>query len=227
VRAPGRRPRRGLTFVELLVAVSIIAIVGVGLASHLRGALMVWRRSQIQAEQSQRLRVTWQRLSRDLANAVLADPPDATDSSTDLSTAALTFATVLPPRTPSDPPRLARVSYELQPSENRADASDTTFDLVRTVETSVPSASGEAPRGVVLLRGLASMSIEYPIRSDELAGEGEAGWVFAEEPWPSDQLLPRVVRITLVPAGPGDEESRAWRWVASIPHGTIPEATAE
>ncbi|MBI3321153.1 MAG: hypothetical protein HYZ91_02670 [Candidatus Omnitrophica bacterium] len=73
------RNRRGLltvfgfTLVELLVAVTMTAILFVGLGTHLRGGIAVWQRVTTKTEAMQRQRVALERLARDLAQAIVYD----------------------------------------------------------------------------------------------------------------------------------------------------------
>lgn len=69
--------QEGFTFVELLIAATMMAILFVGLATHLRGGLMVWQRATEMSEQLQRRRVAIEQLERDLSNAFLYDDRDA------------------------------------------------------------------------------------------------------------------------------------------------------
>ncbi len=73
-RGPGRSARRaqranGFTFVELLIAATMMSVLFVGLSSHLRGGILVWRRATATADTVQRERVGFDRMERDLANA--------------------------------------------------------------------------------------------------------------------------------------------------------------
>ena len=61
---------RGLTFVELLIAATMFSILFVGLSGHLQGGVAVWHRATAMVEALQRQRVAWDRVERDLANAV-------------------------------------------------------------------------------------------------------------------------------------------------------------
>lgn len=65
--------RRGFTFVELLIAATMISVLFVGLGTHLRGGLTVWQRATETGEALQRREAAWERLERDLANAVIYD----------------------------------------------------------------------------------------------------------------------------------------------------------
>lgn len=60
----------GFTLVELLIAATMMSVLMVGLSAHLHGGLTVWRRATDGGESMQRLRVGWERLERDAANAV-------------------------------------------------------------------------------------------------------------------------------------------------------------
>jgi len=68
---------QGFTFVELLIAATMMAILFVGLATHLRGGIMVWQRVTETSERLQRRRVAVEQLERDLSNAFLYDDRDA------------------------------------------------------------------------------------------------------------------------------------------------------
>jgi hypothetical protein len=217
--ACARRARSALTFVELLLAMAIMSIIGMGLASHLRAGIGVWRRSQRDAEQAQRLRVTWWRLSRDLANAVRLEPPDDPAPDTELSTDHLAFYTS-EPAVGASPGGLWQVTYELRSADASASpaAGDAAaLELVRRARR--PGAA--EPTEAVLLRDLESWRIEYPEAAEELPTLEDPAWRFVASPWPVEQGLPRLVRLTVVPAGAGPEASRQWQWLFGIPHGVI------
>ena len=67
----------GFTFVELLIAATMISVLIVGLAAHLRGGIIVWQRATQTTEALQRQRVALGRLERELANAIVYDERDA------------------------------------------------------------------------------------------------------------------------------------------------------
>jgi len=62
--------QRGFTLVEILIALSIAAVLTVSLAGVLRGAVTTWRALRAQARMDQRARVVIDRMGRDLRNAV-------------------------------------------------------------------------------------------------------------------------------------------------------------
>ncbi len=67
--------RRGFTFVELLIAATMMSVMFVGLAGHLRGGLMVWERVTTSTQELQRQRMAFTRLDQDLANALAYGAP--------------------------------------------------------------------------------------------------------------------------------------------------------
>ena len=69
-----RSTRAGLTFVELLMAATIFAILAVGFSAHLRGGVLAWRRATSTLERLQEIRVVYDRLGSDLTNAIVFDP---------------------------------------------------------------------------------------------------------------------------------------------------------
>lgn len=65
--------RRAFTFVELLMASTLIAILIVGLSAHLRGGMAVWHQATQTVEALQRQRAAFDQLASDLAGAFLYD----------------------------------------------------------------------------------------------------------------------------------------------------------
>jgi len=94
------RDVKGLTFVELLIAVLMVSILFVGLSTHLRAGMTVWERVTQSTEMRQRERTSLERLERDLANAFVLDERPVTD--TPLTPVVFTASTMafysVPPR---------------------------------------------------------------------------------------------------------------------------------
>ncbi|MEK7424510.1 MAG: prepilin-type N-terminal cleavage/methylation domain-containing protein, partial [Actinomycetota bacterium] len=65
--------QQGFTFVELLIAATMMSVLFVGLGTHLRGGIAIWRRATTTTETLQRQRVALDRLERDLAHTILYD----------------------------------------------------------------------------------------------------------------------------------------------------------
>ena len=56
-----------------MIAATMMSVLFVGLGSHLRGGLTVWHRATTMSDTLQYQRVAWDRLDRDLANALVFD----------------------------------------------------------------------------------------------------------------------------------------------------------
>ena len=109
--------RSGFTFVELLIAATMMSILFVGLGAYLRGGLTVWHRVTTTVEAVQHERVALDRLERDLANALIYDErsePYGTDLGLlpwpQFESNALACYTVTPV-TPPQPPVIRFVTY--------------------------------------------------------------------------------------------------------------------
>ena len=72
-----RRSPSGLTFIELLMAVTITACLLTGLSAHLRGGMLAWRRTMTALDAMTATRALLERCARDLAQAARCDPPAA------------------------------------------------------------------------------------------------------------------------------------------------------
>ena len=183
--------RRGLTFIELLVAATIFAILAAGLTLHLRGGIDVWRRTTATMEADQRLRVTGDRLRLELANSVqistanMADPsPDAASS---FGAHAIAFTAALPRGAGR---RLRLLRYEWR-SE--------TQQLLRTDCAFQDAAAGRCGQAQVMLEGVSDFSLRYGYRP--AAAGADIIW---DEKWPDTKQLPRLVEARLALAsGPG------------------------
>ncbi|MDD5584728.1 MAG: type II secretion system protein GspJ [Candidatus Omnitrophica bacterium] len=72
-----RQQQKGFTLVELLVVVSIVSLIGVGLYSAFHTGLLSYRKIDATSQIYQNGRITFQRLQRDLANALIWHPEDS------------------------------------------------------------------------------------------------------------------------------------------------------
>ncbi len=207
------RARPGLTFVELLIAITIFALIGVGLSAHLRGALTVWRRSQQEGEQAQRLRVVWARLSRDLANAVVIDASQDPIRPMVWDTDTMRFWTMEPgPAAAGGDWRVTEVTYTLERSDSpAAPKKDSEFQLVREARA---YPSGE-PSKIALLPSVKSWEIQYP-HQEEQPVDGQIQWNFRPVAWHGKGVLPRAVKVTIV-REPTAEDSSSDPLVAVLP----------
>ena len=73
-----RRSPSGLTFIELLMAMTIASLMFVGLSAHLRGGILAWRRTMTALDAMAATRALLERCARDLAQTARCDPPAET-----------------------------------------------------------------------------------------------------------------------------------------------------
>ncbi len=165
----GRQPsQRGLTLVELMVAVSLLAIVGLLGYRGLDSVRLSTGHVGEQSERHQQLAMSLARLGRDLANIV--GPGQELPTLYDASPAGLSFLRVA---APGQPPRRIGYFWEAQKGA-----------LVLKLW---PAPEAATPRVEALLTGVRAASFAY------LDGDGR--W---RGDWPAaSATLPRALRITL------------------------------
>ena len=203
------RRRRGLTLVELLMAVAIFAILGVGLSSHLRGATLAWRRAMEETEASQRLRVAMEQLERDLANATLFDGTGSWTPAPVFGSQELHWYTRRPGLRDGDPASVRYVAYALG-----ADGALTRTSM--TPQEAHAAAAQVEPS--VLVRGVASLEVRYAVMEPS-AGGGAATLSWLDD-WESTEQLPGLVevRLTMTESAAGPS---AVRRAMRVPTGSL------
>lgn len=204
--------RSGFTLVELLLAAVIMAILTVGLSTHLRGGITVWRTTNRMTEALQRERIAMDRLGRDWANATLYDPrADAYGTEAGslpepyLGPNSMSWFTVEAPSR-GGLPSVRMVTYE-------CDARDGASGLWRTSRSLAEARARLGGTAVLLVPGCTQLSAQYA--STPAGGTGSLEWSATWDDSP--ELLPalvdvgwqgehvgRVRRIYVVPSGGGE-----------------------
>lgn len=198
-------PRRGLTFVELLVAATIFAILAMGLSAHLRGGIDVWRRVTSTMASTQSRRVIADRLRVELANGVAVSTKQMTNPSEAakpvFQTKTLGFVTAMSAQgSESSLRRLRYVRYNLNGHE-----------LERTECSFQEAAADRCGQSHVIAKGVKEFSLRYAYRE----AEGSANLIWRES-WLDVDHLPHLVETTLsLEDDPGQVLSQ---WV-TIPQG--------
>ena len=181
------------TLVELLIASVMIAVLVVGLGTHLRGGLTVWRRATASGEAVQRQHVALARLARELANADVYDVREASygeEAGTlprpQFDDAAMAWFTVLPSSTRQPLPAVRFVTY-------RCEERDGVRGLWRTSQSLGEARARHAPMPELILPGCERMTLRYAhVPSDATEPlEWRDRW---EQP---ERLLPRLVDVAL------------------------------
>lgn len=196
---------RGFTFVELLLAATMLSVLFVGLGAHLRSGVLVWHKTSTALEALQRHRVALDRLGNDVANAVLfadaaVDAPLPVQEFGQTELRLLSAARGYGPRAPS----LRYVTY-------RCGDEEAGTGLWRTSLTLAQARMNETPEPQRLLEGCTELRLRYGY-----AGAEGIEW---RDGWPSPDQLPQLIEAELAFG-----EAAPLRHVLTIPSGTLQPA---
>ena len=203
--------RSGFTFVELLLAATMVSILFVGLGAHLRGGLRVWGRVTAEGDARQQQHVALERVERDLANGFAYDPKAAYDGpppqlpSPQFEPDVIRVFTV-EAGTPPRPGGVRLVSYWCEPGEDGG--------LWRTSQSVSEARTQREPARELLLPDCEALRVRYAYTPPDefVALEWREEWLFARE-------LPRLIEVT-VHRTSGPDVTR----VMTIPHGSLKPA---
>ncbi len=205
----------GFTFVELLVASTMMAVLFVGLTGHLQAGARIWQRVTSAGESLQQERVALSRLERDLANAVLYQPDGIYGAEKGqmpepaFETDALRFITAEPSARADRPPALRSVTY-------RCEKLDGGPALWRSGQSIADARDHRAPTTIGLLPGCSRLSIHYAYLGQT---PGRLEW---DSTWQeSHTQLPRL--LTIVVGAPGRTLTREFL----IPSGVLHARTED
>ncbi len=218
--------RGGLTFVELLLAVTMVAILFVGLGTHLRGGIAVWRRVTQSTEARQGVRAAIDRMSRDLSGAfIFDDRPEAYAAQTEwaLAPAELNGNSVAvytaASRQWDESSSVRRVSYWCGRSGEQT-------GLWRSSWSVAQVRAKQGPDPELILADCEAHSLKYAyLRSDDPGRQSEPiEWRAAWQETP--KFLPRLIDVTLTVAGRPDPQGnaaarRTLETVMMIPAGVL------
>ena len=179
----------------------MLAILIVGLSTHLRGGITVWRRTSQRIDAMQRRRVALDQLERDLSNAIIYDErPDAYGSPPGLlppvefGPSRLAWYAVVPAGQGSD----ATVQYV----EYWCDAIDGPRSLWRRSRSIAQARTGIGPPPQLLLPGCDALAAQYAYKPENASQPllWQAQWTEALKP-------PQLVAVS-VQLGPGEQVRR-------------------
>lgn len=208
--------RRGMTFVELLLAATMIAVLMVGFAAHLRGGVLAWRRAVAITEQVQRTRVALDQLGRDLSNAFDFDPtapatPSTLEPKLVMERERLTFFSVRSTDSEGAPTAEPLViTYEL--SEGKL------LRLARGLREAVAIAKGNAldtAQPAVLLDGVKEFSIQFAYKPQDPTQDLE--W---KPSWGYPNELPRLCEFSIT-LERGPKATEVIRHTFVLPSGVL------
>lgn len=209
--------RRGFTLVELLIAATMMSVLIVGLGSHLRGGLTIWRRTTETVEALQRERVALDQLERDLAHAVLyhdARQGDYLLPASVFSEDQLRWVTV---QRRAGGPRWTGTAVQrggldaLRLVAYRCDEMEGVQGLWRTSQSVGEARVGVEAAPALLLAGCTGMALRYAYTAADGSGTlaWDGAWVYPDE-------LPQAVEVTLQIG-----EGRTVQRVMTLPSGSL------
>lgn len=206
---------RGFTLVELLIAATMLAVLFVGLGAHLRGGLTVWHHATTTIEALQRQRVAFDRLDRDLANAIVYDDQDVSYGtnpgqlpSPQFESTPMRWLTVSR-GTSAQPARIYVVSYACE-------AIDGVRGLWRTDQL---IGQARARRPVVpelVLQDCESLDVEFAYRSMGQPADQPGALEWRREWQEPKKELPYLIRMTVQSTA-----GVARRHLAVVPSGVL------
>ncbi|HHO49073.1 MAG TPA: type II secretion system protein [Desulfobacteraceae bacterium] len=195
------RCSRAMTLLEIMLALLVLAMVFSMVAVSLSGSLRVIEATREQGEIYFRAQVALQRISEDLASALLVDGFDFIGENTEIDgrpAAALFFTStahvVFDPR--YDHPGIAHISYKMVPGEDDGDGMVLVREDRLLGTTAMPESGSEVPViGYLLSDRLRSVRCTY---FDEIGEEHETWSTVAEDQDdPSRRKLPVAVQCSL------------------------------
>ena len=180
------KSERGLTFIELLMAVTVFATLLVGLSSHVRGSVVAWRRVTSTTERLQRVRVALERLPADVTNAFVFDPSQTWQPGHQFASDRFSCYTIQPSSAAqgSDTNRVVFVTYTMEPSESP-------MVLTRTVRSVREASDGVPGESHPLLDEVEGFALRYGVWD---ATMNRLVWI---DRWDDQGQVPGVVRVAL------------------------------
>ncbi|MBI4355518.1 MAG: prepilin-type N-terminal cleavage/methylation domain-containing protein [Candidatus Omnitrophica bacterium] len=191
MRPAGRHGSRGLTFVELLVAVTIFAILGAGVVAMFAGGVRTWRTIHRVSDANQRRRAALYQLTEDWRNAVWVANTEPVFTEDELR-----FVTRAADPTRATRHRLGMVWVRYRLEEQRG-----TQALRREQAPFLPGVKEpKATYATTILERVKAWQVSYATLSADV--EPTVSWA---ETWDAPEL-PRGVRIEVTAAtAQGDE----------------------
>ena len=189
--------QRGLTFVELLVAATMMSILFVGLGAHLRGGITVWNRATQTVEALQRQSLALEMLERDLANAFVYNPQPDSQPAPQFAAQAMRFFTVGPAGS-NGIPVVQVVSYECANADSAAWLSRASQSVSEELANRPPK-----QKPLLQLNTCAAFSITYAYLPEQAPPPEDFETFDWQGQWDETTTheLPRLLRVSVQPMG--------------------------
>jgi len=197
------------TFIELLVAVTIFAIIAASIYYTFNAGIKIWSRGNAVIEDNQRLRVFFEVISQDARNAISNLGKDAEfNIISSWESQRISFPTLIGAfDNVAKNPELARVSYYFESSGGK----------VKRIQATLKDGFIEdTAEEEVLLENLKDFGFEYCYEST--LTEGEYEW---REEWLDEDNIPRGVKIKVVLKDELLDKERTFESIVLIPVGVL------
>jgi prepilin-type N-terminal cleavage/methylation domain-containing protein len=196
--------RKGFTLIELIMALSLTAVLAAVLGGVLRGAVGTWRDMRDTSRARQRAHALYDRLGRDLRNSLSFPGETFKGSAGELM--FNTLVEVVPtPDSLETSPAIARVSYREEPHHE-----GNLFVLDQQLYSTVPII--ETPAQRVTIAADVKFSFAY--------GGGTEGQVVWEDVWIDTGAFPRGIKAELI--FPSKKGPIRYESTFQIPLGVLP-----
>jgi type II secretory pathway pseudopilin PulG len=183
----------GLTLVELLIAATMMSILFLGLATHLRGGITVWQRVTDTAEALQRQRLGLDWLERDLANIFEYEDARDTLPPPEFTRERLAFVTLQP----TGYKQFARVRFVRYECAEH----DGLKGLWRVSLTIGEARAGREVAPTLTLPGCDEWSLRYAYLASSTQAASEPKPLEWHDEWKLDQKLPRLIQVSFKLSG--------------------------
>jgi len=197
--------KKGFTFVELLIALTIFSIVATSIYYTLHVGIDVWLRGNVIISDNQTLRVFIDRMNEDLVNAVTYEGMEYEwkEDAVLFKTSKNVFKEYPPRR------ELADVRYYLDPKEK---------GIVRAVAGKEESFDIDEADRSVIVTNVKSLDFEYAYAAEE-GYDWKSEWTL--------ESLPRIIRVKMRFQPEGEDSSVDMQKTFFMPRGSISEEEEE
>lgn len=218
------KKQRGFTLMELLLAISIFAVIALCLYSVFSGGIRVWRKQGEGFKYTHGTRLALDNIAKELRNAIIyalpIKPLPGEENPQDLQfigeKTKLSFMTLIG----SD---IAKVSYWFENNEQQGGV------LKRIAFLQKTGFKDDTQKEEVLIQDLSDLSFEYayPGESEEVAVSWKDSW--GADSKDSKPKIPKGVRVTLTlkKSGENQNEGEIIKKTVFMPAGTIEKQGAQ
>lgn len=199
-----RLEKRGFTFIELIIAVTIFSVIAVSIYSVFSAGLRIWKRTSPIIEANQAARFFFDIISKDLKDAVAYyKDPQKVNFEYKSEPKSISFWTLVDVTGENNTinTELAKVTYSLEPEPVKAGAKNTdTKVIVRNIATRLEGFKEIPEKSEQLLSGVKESDFGFEFcykQTGASAAEYEYDWGDKWEYKDDKSRMPRGVRVKL------------------------------